>query len=67
MPRAIKFTEENGLPRPQVERTILHEGMFTTAYKAAFAMRIRIAFRMPVAGVVLRDELGQGQKDIMRD
>lgn len=65
--RAVEFTEEDSLPGTKLQRSALNENLFAAADYGAFAVRIGIAFGMPVARTVPGHQFLKRQKQIVRN
>ena len=49
----VEFTEKNALPCAQSKSPVLYQDLFTAAEYRAFAVRIRIALGMTIAGTMI--------------
>jgi hypothetical protein len=65
--RAVEFTEEDALPGAELQSPALNKNLFAAADKRAFAMRIGIAFGMPVARTALGQQFLKRQEQVVRN
>jgi len=65
--RAVELAKEYTLPGTELQGPILNQNLFAAADQRAFAVRIGIAFGMSIARTMLRQQLLERQKQVVRN
>jgi hypothetical protein len=65
--RAVELAEEDPLPGPEDDRSVLDEDTLAASDERAFAVGVGIALGMAVARAMLGHQLVQRQKDVVLD